>query len=165
VHKSQKTITTARSHRLLNNPRIHPAKGREWATPGIEAAIRRARTRIGSGRETTSPRIQARLRTVADELAGRTAALTPRPHKRITWTSPRTTAAAPNPGRKPARPGRPYAKRWWMVGLVAASALFGVALWRALRSLEEPQVGEGSVALPPVQTPESGTSPDGPAAA
>jgi hypothetical protein len=163
VHTSQKTVPTARAHHLQGHL-LHLAKGREWATPGIEAALHRALTRIDSGREAASPRIQARLRTIADELAAGAGAVTPRFYERTTRITPKNTPPAPTPRAKLARSEQPSRKPWWIAGLVAASALFGAALWRALRSVGEPQVPEASAALPPEETPESGAMPNDPAA-
>lgn len=107
---------------------LRVAKGREWATPGIEAALRRLLTGIDSGLEAASPRLQASLRAIADELAGGVESATPRLHERITRLIPE--AASPVQPISPAKPPR----RGWMVAAVAASAATaGVALWQLLR--------------------------------
>jgi hypothetical protein len=159
VHTSQKAVPTARSQHAQESLLTHLAKGREWATPGIEAALHRALTRLDSGREAASPRIQARLRTIADELAAGAGAVTPRLHKRITRIAPKATPPAPNPGAKLARPEQSSRKTWWIAGLVAAAALYGATLWR----LRHP-AWETPAPSPQEQTADSATIRDDPAA-
>lgn len=158
VHTSQKTIPTARSHHLQENLFTH-LKGREWATPGIEAALHRALTRIDSGREAASPRIQASLRKIADELAAGVGAVTPRLREQKTRIAPMTTSRSLNPGAKPARSEQASRKTWWITGLAAAAGLYGATLWR----LRHPDWGAPEAA--PEETPESGTVPNDPATA
>ena len=45
-------------------------EGREWATPGVEAALKRVVAGLDAGIESASPRIQTGLRRLADDLAG-----------------------------------------------------------------------------------------------
>lgn len=82
------TSRAAQARQLQDALVLRLAKGREWATPGIEAALRRMLTGIDSGLEAASPRLQASLRTIADELAGGVEAATPRLHERITRLIP-----------------------------------------------------------------------------
>jgi hypothetical protein len=56
----------------------HVARGREWATPGVQLAVQRAVAGLGTGLETASPRLQAVLRRLADDLAGGMETLAPR---------------------------------------------------------------------------------------
>lgn len=156
MHTSQKTVPTTRAHHLQEHL-LHLAKGREWATPGVEAALRRALTRIDSGREAASPRIQARLRTIADELADGAGAVTPRFYERTTRITPKNTPPAPNPRAKLARSEQPSRKPWWIAGLVAA-ALYSANLWRFRHpAWDTPEAA-------PEETPESGAIPNDPAA-
>lgn len=130
-------------------------KGREWATPGVEAALRRALTGIDTGLEAASPRLQASLRTIADELAGRVETATPRLHERIAKLIP----VAETPEQAMAAP-KTTRKFWWFLPAVVAAAV-GVAMWRVVRSVPEPQIapapdaaptGETSVTPPPPGT-------------
>lgn len=114
MHTSQKTVPATRAHHLQENLLTHVAKGREWATPGIEAALHRALTGIDSGLEAASPRIQASLRTIADELAGGVGSVTPRLHERITRITPKTPPPAPDVGAEFGRSGGPSRKPWWI---------------------------------------------------
>ncbi|WP_395405663.1 hypothetical protein ACHMXB_22315 (plasmid) [Arthrobacter sp. UC242_113] len=117
------------------------AKGREWATPGVEAALRRALTGIDAGLETASPRLQASLRTIADELAGRIETATPRLHDRIARLLPLDgTTAQAIPPKTPTR------MLWWFIPATLAAAAGGVALWRVMRSGPEPEIGAAPAA-------------------
>jgi hypothetical protein len=158
VHTSENRARAAEARHLQENLRTHVARGREWATPGIETALHRALTGIDSGIEAASPRVQASLRRMADELAGGVEAVTPRLHERITQIDPRAKAAAAGRAKEAARALR-KSRRLRMAGVAAALALWGVALWRVLRS-----VGEPSRSLPPQTTPEDAATPGGPSA-
>nr|AFK89309.1 hypothetical protein [Arthrobacter sp. J3.40] len=61
---------TEQVHHLLENLTTRLARGREWATPGVQAALQRAVAGLDTGIETASPRLQTVLRGLADELAG-----------------------------------------------------------------------------------------------
>lgn len=158
MHTSANTARGAEARHLQQNLRTHVARGREWATPGIETALHRALTGIDSGIEAASPRVQASLRRIADELAGGIEAVTPRLHDRITQIDPKANALAADRAAEAARAMR-NSRRWRMAGVAAALALYGVALWRVLRS-----VGEPLRSLPPEKTPEDGTTPGEPSA-
>ncbi|MBT2548032.1 hypothetical protein [Arthrobacter sp. ISL-65] len=160
MHTSQKTVPTAREHHLQENVLTQLAKGREWATPGIEAALHRALTGIDSGLEAASPRIQAGLRTIADELAGGVGAVTPRVHERITRITAKAAPPAPDLAAELAKSEGPSRKPWLIAGIAAAAALCGASLWRALRP-----AGEAPVEPPTEQTLENGVIPNDPAAA
>lgn len=163
MHTSHNTIPTARVRQLQENLRTHLAKGREWATPGIEAALHRALTGMDSGLEAASPRIQASLRTIADELAGGVETVTPRLHDRITRIT-QASSPAPDLAAELARSGRPSRKPWLIAGILAAAALCGATLWRALRPAGEPPVEPPPEQTPEDQAPETGAVPDDPAA-
>jgi hypothetical protein len=165
VHTSHNTIPTAtvptaRTRQLQENLLTHLAKGREWATPGIEAALHRALTGMDSGLEAASPRIQASLRTIVDELAGGVEAMTPRIHDRISRIT-QANHPAPDPG---AESGRPSRNPWLIAGILAAAALCGATLWRLLRPAGEPSVEPPPEQAPEEQAPETGAVPDDPAA-
>ncbi|MCU1533127.1 MAG: hypothetical protein JWO49_2698 [Arthrobacter sp.] len=159
MHTSEKTARAAEARHLQENLRTQLAKGREWATPGIETALHRALTGIDSGIEAASPRVQASLRRIADELAGGVEAVTPRLHDRIALINPKANALAAARAAEAAEAIRKSRNRR-IAGVAAAAAICGVALWRALQP-----VGEPSTALPPETTPEDDTTPGEPSAA
>lgn len=122
------------------------AKGREWATPGIEVALRRALTGVDTGLEVASPRLQASLRTIADELAGRVETATPRLHERIANLIPvAETPAQPQPPQNTTR------MLWWFI-LAALAAMAGAAIWRVIRSVPEPEIAPAPEAATAGQT-------------
>ncbi|MEE9095230.1 hypothetical protein [Pseudarthrobacter phenanthrenivorans] len=113
--------------RLSENLISQLAKGREWATPGVQAALQRAVAGLDTGIETASPRLQALLRRLADELAGGVETLTPRVHEQLMRVGPRAAAPAPIQTRK--SPSR----IWWLItGIAAAGA--GAAVWRTMHA-------------------------------
>lgn len=122
------TNRAAQARQLQEALVLRVAKGREWATPGIEAALRRLLTRIDSGLETASPRLQASLRAIADELAGGVEAATPRLHERITRLIPEAA-----PPMQPVPPAKPSRRGWMITAAAAAAVTAGVALWQLLR--------------------------------
>lgn len=120
---------TEHAHRLSENLMNQLARGREWATPGVEAALQRAVAGLDTGIETASPRLQALLRRLADELAGGVETYTPRVQERLRRVGPK---AAPVPA--PRRAGRML---WWIGALAALAA--GAAVWRSMQaSKKEP---------------------------
>lgn len=134
------------------------AKGREWATPGVEAALRRALGQIDAGIDVASPRLQATLRSIADELAGGVEAVTPRVHERIARIIPEVEARVTH---KPK--GRWTGKPWLIVGAAIAAVLAGVAVWRVLHAAE-PAPDRAEATAPearPVQAEPSTTTPPG----
>jgi hypothetical protein len=135
VRTSDQTERAAQTRHLQEALLARVGKGREWATPGIEAALRRALTGIDTGLEAASPGLQASLRTIADELAGRVETATPRLHERIARLIP----VAEPPAQ--AVPAQKAAKvLWWVVPAVLAAVVGGVAMWRAVRPVPEPEV-------------------------
>lgn len=114
-------------HRLSENLMTQLAKGREWATPGVQAALQRAVAGLDTGIETASPRLQALLRRLADELAGSVETITPRVHEQLMRVGPRAAAPAPIQTRK-------YPSRiWWLITGIAALAA-GAAVWRSTKA-------------------------------
>lgn len=121
---------TEHAHRLSENLINQLAKGREWATPGVQAALQRAVAGLDTGIETASPRLQALLRRLADELAGGVETYTPRVQERLRRVGPK---AAPVAVRT-----RPAGRMLWWIGALAALAA-GAAVWRSMQaSRKEP---------------------------
>lgn len=141
------TSRAAQARQLQDALVLRLAKGREWATPGIEAALRRMLTGIDSGLEAASPRLQASLRTIADELAGGVETATPKLHERISRFIPE--AAVPV--------GKPVRKTWLVAAVAAAAITAGVALWQALRpSPQEVRSNQTAGAEEPAQAEQVG---------
>ena len=65
-----RTAQTDQVRHLSENLVSQLTHGREWATPGVEAALKRVVAGLDAGIESASPRIQTRLRRLAEELAG-----------------------------------------------------------------------------------------------
>lgn len=121
---------TERIHRLSENLLTQLSRGREWATPGVQAALQRAVAGLDTGIETASPRLQALLRRLADELAGGVETLTPRVQEQLKRVSPKGTVPASVQTRRPA------AKVWlWILGLAALAA--GAAVWRSTQASKQ----------------------------
>ncbi|MBT2551024.1 hypothetical protein, partial [Arthrobacter sp. ISL-65] len=120
MRRAEPMTETEQAHRLSENLMTHLAKGREWATPGVQAALQRAVAGLDTGIETASPRLQAVLRRLADELAGGVETLTPRVQERLQRVAPK---AAPVMDPVPVEARRPASgKLWWIAGLVAIVA-------------------------------------------
>jgi len=134
MHTSEKTARIAQARQLQESLVTQLAKGREWATPGIEAALHRALTGLDSGIEAASPRIQASLRAIADELAGGVEAVVPRVHEGITRITPKAAAFSSSEAAQAAKPGARSLARWLAAGVAAAAAFCGVLLWRRRQS-------------------------------
>jgi len=121
---------TERIHRLSENLLTQLSRGREWATPGVQAALQRAVAGLDTGIETASPRLQALLRRLADELAGGVETLTPRVQEQLKRVGPKLTAPAPVQARRPAP------KVWlWILGLAALAA--GGIVWRSTQASKQ----------------------------
>lgn len=118
---------TEQVHHLSENLRAQLAKGREWATPGVQAALQRAVAGLDTGIETASPRLQALLRRLADEVAGGVETFTPRVQEQLKRVGPR--AAAPAPIQAKRSPSR----TWWLVAGMAALGA-GAAAWRSMQA-------------------------------
>ena len=142
MHLSDRTATTAQARYLQEALLERLGKGREWATPAVESALRRALAGVDSGIDVASPRLQASLRAIAEELAGGVETVTPRLHERIARIIPDGTP----PDSKASTRKHPR-KAWWVAGVAVAAALSGLALWRASRRPErslEPQRAPGA---------------------
>lgn len=127
------TMTQTEQARHLSESLLRQlAHGREWATPGVQAALQRAVAGLDTGIETASPRLQALLRRLADDLAGGVETLTPRVQAQLKRVGPNAAVQAP------ARATRPSSKIvWWILGLLALAAT-GAAVWRSVVSEPEP---------------------------
>jgi hypothetical protein len=134
---AERMTETEQVHRLSENLLAHWAKGREWATPGVQAALQRAVAGLDTGIETASPRLQAVLRHLAEELAGGVETLTPRVQERLKRVGPKAAAEVTAPVRVKA--GRPATRKWWWIAGLLAMVTAGVGVWRSLQaSGEEP---------------------------
>lgn len=127
---------TEQVHHLLENLTTRLARGREWATPGVQAALQRAVAGLDTGIETASPRLQTVLRGLADELAGGVETLTPRVREQLKRVGPKAAAeAAP----LPVAAGRSAARKWWWIGALLLMVAAGVGVWRSFQaSRDEP---------------------------
>ena len=153
-------VQTDQVRHLSENLMSQLTKGKEWATPGVEAALHRVVAGLDTGIESASPGIQTSLRRLAEELTGRVETLTPfvyvAPKRVAPKGVPSATAPAPAKSRRMAS-----GKAWLIAGAVAVAVTAGLAAWLALRpAVEEP--------TPSVDVPRSsGANPDadaGPAA-
>lgn len=145
MRTAEPTTETEQVHRLSENLMTHLAKGKEWATPGVQVALQRAVGGLDTGIETASPRLQAVLRRLADELAGGVETLTPRVQERLQRVAPKVPADILD--SSPVSAGRPVVqKTWWIAGLLA---IVGLVMWRSLRT-----PGEERTSPVPVQEAE-----------
>lgn len=116
---------------LSDNLMHQLARGREWATPGVQAALQRAVAGLDTGIETASPRLQALLRRLAAELAGGVEAVTPRVQEQLRRAGKKTPARGARTAS--ARSGQPASRVWWWVAGIAALAA-GAAVWRSVQA-------------------------------
>ena len=134
MRTSQPPIETNRIHHFSEGLMTQFSRGREWATPGVQAAVQRAVAGLDAGIETASPRLQALLRRLADELAGGVETLTPRVQKQLKRAGKKTPARRTRPVA--VRSGRPGLRMWWWVLGIAALAA-GAAVWRARQASQQ----------------------------
>ena len=157
MHLSDRTATTAQARHLQEALLERLERGREWATPAVESALRRALAGVDGGIDVASPRLQASLRAIAEELAGGVETVTPRLHERIARIIPDGTL--PDSGASTSKhPG----KAWWVAGAAVAAVLGGLALWRAFRRPEpsvEPQRASGTEDRPDQMGPNPPSPP------
>ena len=152
---SEKTDRVAQTRHLEENLIARLAKGREWATPGVESALRRALGRVDAGIDVASPRLQATLRAIADDLAGGVETVTPRVHERIARIIPEVEAPVTHKAQ-----GRLSGKLWVVVGAAVVAVVAGFSVWRVLR-VAEPASERGEVTASetqPVQVQSSATT-------
>jgi hypothetical protein len=129
---------TEQLHRLSENLMTHWAKGREWATPGVQAALQRAVAGLDTGIETASPRLQAVLRHLAEELAGGVETLTPRVQERLKRVGPKAAAEVMEP--VPVEAGGSASRKWWWIGVLLAIVTAGAGIWRSSQAAKEEPV-------------------------
>jgi hypothetical protein len=136
MHTGKRMTEAEQVHRLSENLMSQLARGREWATPGVQAALQKAVAGLDSGIETASPRLQALLRRLAEELAGGVETLTPQVQERLRRVGPKAYARVTKP--VPVQDQRPASRlRWWTAGVALAAT--GAAVWRSMQaSKEEP---------------------------
>lgn len=129
---SEHTARTVQARHLQEGLTAQVAHAKEWATPGVVAALHRAVSGMDTGVEAASPRIQAGLRRLADELAGGAERAAPRLHEGLERAARKLPALADSAGPAPdLHPtDRPARKIWLILGLFAG----GITLWRALRT-------------------------------
>ena len=139
---------------LSENLMSQLTQGREWATPGVEAALKRMVAGFDAGIESASPKIQVGLRRLADELAGEVESLAPRVQEGLKRVAPKlVTAPARAKSRRTAS-----GKAWLIAGAVAVAVTVGVAGWLSFRRADDGPV-------PSVKVPRSsGADPDAQAA-
>ena len=125
-------------HRLSENLTTYLAKGREWATPGVQAALHRAVAGLDTGVETASPRLQAVLRRLADELPASVETLTPRLQERLKRVGPKAAVGVREP--VPVKTGQSAFRKWWWIGGILAIAAAGVVFWRSMQAPKDEPV-------------------------
>lgn len=152
------TVQADQVRHLSENLLSQLTKGREWATPGVEAALQKAIAGLDDGIESASPRIQAGLRRLADELAGGVETLAPRVHEGLMRVAPKVAPVSARAKSRRTASG----KAWFIAGAVAVAVTVGLAARNFFRHAEEGP-------RPPVNVrPTSGANPDadaGPAGA
>lgn len=154
--RTLKPAVEAEQVRHLAEPFLHQvAKGKEWATPGVQVALQRAVAGLDAGIDSASPRLQALLRHLADELADGVETLTPRVQEQLkhlrTGTSNQVVETAPVKTRSP------FAMLWWSIGL-AVLAGGGVAIWRSRQAAKAEPATSLTEREPPATDPD--TDPD-----
>lgn len=145
--------------RLPENFRVRLAKGKEWATPGLETALQRAVAGLDTGIESASPRVQAALRRIADELAGGVETLTPRVHESLKRVAPKGAPVTPDPS--PAQAPRSGTRKTWLIAALLAVALAAVARWRSFRTHKDEPVSPVTAGTTNGATPETDNAPAG----
>ncbi|WP_258805736.1 hypothetical protein [Pseudarthrobacter sp. NS4] len=162
-----------RARHLQENLAPKAARGKEWATPGLVAALQRAVSGLDTGREAASPRAQTKLRRLAEDLGAGVERVRPRLQEgpgRVPPKTPRKTRAAVVPPLKQASQGQ--RRMLLLLCAVAALATAAVALRELLRGTgeeaaqtTEPEAGDSAEERAPrgdgvtaQSTPVSGAS-------
>ena len=132
------TLQTDQVRHLSENLMSQLTRGREWATPGVEAALHRMVAGLDTGIESASPRIQTSLRRLAEELTDRVETMTP-----FVYVAPKRVAqnAVPSAAAPALAKSRRTAsgKAWLIAGAVAVAVTAGFAVWLDSRpTVEEP---------------------------
>ena len=129
MRTATRTAPADQVRHLSENLMSQLAEGREWATPEVEAALKRVVAGLDAGIESASPRIQAGLRRLADELAGEVETLAPRVQEGLKRVAPKVVAA---PARAKSR-RTASGKAWLIAGVAAIAVAAGVAAWLSFR--------------------------------
>ncbi|MFC9772085.1 MULTISPECIES: hypothetical protein [unclassified Pseudarthrobacter] len=155
MRTTERMTDTEQLHRLVENLTGHLARGREWATPGVQAALQRAVAGLDAGVETASPRLQTVLRRVADELAGGVETLTPRVQEQLKRVGQKAgDVAAPAPIEVTHR----GARRWWWAGGFLMAAAATAVVWRFLQASRQEPVP--SLTVPETDSKAKDDDPD-----
>ncbi|MBT2598116.1 hypothetical protein [Arthrobacter sp. ISL-72] len=154
MRAAKTTAQTDQARHLSENLRTQLIKGREWATPGVEAALQRTVAGLDTGIESASPRIQAALRRIADELAGGVETLTPRVQERLKGVAPKAAPVITGPG--PAATGRTASRKVWLIAGMLAVAVSGAAAWRSFRTPDKEPVSPATAPAPNDGDPDAG---------
>ena len=152
MRTAKPTVQADQVRHLSENLISQLTKGKEWATPEVEAALQKAVAGLGAGIESASPRIQAALRHLADELAGGVETLTPRVHEGLKRVAPNVAPAAKS---KRTASG----KAWWIAGAVAVAVTAGFAAWHFLRPADEEPAPSVNAQRPSGANPDADTTP------
>ena len=151
------TVQADQVRHLSENLMSQLTKGREWATPGVEAALQKAVAGLDTGIESASPRIQAGVRRLADELAGGVETLAPRVHEGLMRVAPKV---APAPAR--AKSGRTASGRAWLIaGALAVAVTAGLAAWNFFRPGDEKPTSSVNVRRTSGSNPDADAGPAG----
>jgi hypothetical protein len=127
-------------------------KGREWATPEVEATLQKVVAGLDAGIESASPRIQAGLRRLADELAGGVETLAPRVHEGRKRGALKFVPAGKAPRAAKSR-RTASGKAWLIAGAVAVAVTAAVAVWFSFRPADDKPA-------PFVKVQRTGANPD-----
>ena len=149
------TVQADQVRQLSENLMSQLTKGREWATPGVEAALQKVVVGLDTGIESASPRIQAGLRRLADELAGGVETLAPRVHEGLKRVAPNV---APAPVRAKSR-RTASGKAWLIAGAVAVAVTAGLAAWHFFWPADEEPVPSENVRRTGGANPDADAGP------
>lgn len=139
MRTAEEAMESMQAHGLSGNLLSHVARGREWATPGVQAALQRAVAGLDAGIETASPRLQAILRQLADDVAAGVETFTPKVRQQLGRVGPNPSARA---GKRVPAPNRTSKTWWWLAGIVALAA--GAAVWRSRQASLRTEATSGS---------------------
>lgn len=141
---------------LPENFKVRLAKGKEWATPGVETALQRLVAGLDTGIESASPRVQAALRRIADELAGGVETLTPRVHEGLKRVTPKGAPVIPD--SRPVETPR-SGPRTWLIAALLAVGLAAVARWRSFQTHKKEPVSPVTADTGNRATPDAENAP------
>lgn len=128
MRTSKPTAQADQVRHLSENLVSQLTQGREWATPEVEAALKRVVAGLDAGIESASPMIQTGLRRLAEELAGGVETLAPRVQEGLKRVAPKVVPPAKAPARV-ASWQTASGKAWMIAGVAAVAVTAGVAAW------------------------------------